>query len=1452
MEVPVSVSLGVVRSLPAKLERLLSPVADHGLRLRGGEQKKILLLKDNLQELMDKYLMEPSEVEAPVATARCWVKEVRELSYDIDDFLDELVHGHHADPKNLRSRSRWVADECSQFRARLRDAIQRHKTYNLDRCKKRPSSLASEELPLPPLYGLATGRLVGIDNSMQKLQEWLTGDGERKLRVVSIVGLGGVGKTTLAKELYRKIETQFECGAFARTSHKPDMRNLLSSILLQVRPERPPDASESRNLIDTIRAHLQHKKYFIIIDDLWASSTWDIVCRALPDDKCCSRVLTTTEIDVVAQRCCGHNSEYILQMGPLRDDESRKLFFSRFPDDQSNSCEQSEVLLEIIRKCGGFPLATVTISSLLARQHSGIEQCNYIRRSLSSKLRTNPSMEAMKQVLDLCYNNFPDRLKACMLYLSTYKEDHIIWKDDLVKQWIAEGLICAKEGNSMEEVASAYLDELVNGGMIQPVDINYSGEVLSCTVHYMILNLIRYKSIEENFLTAIDGSQTNIRLADKVRRLSLLFGDADDAEPPANLRLSQVRSLVFYGFFKSLPSIVEFRHVRVLILNLWGDQDSISFDLTTLCNLFQLKYLEIFCNVTLNLQTEMQGLQYLETLKISSRVSEVPQDIVHLPGLLHLSVPGDTNLPNGIGHLATLQTLGCFDLINNSAENVLSLCELTNLWDLRLTCSESQPDNLKKNMEQLGLVLSKLRNLKALTLLPAGSYNENTMEASASSSDISYDLSNASSPSALLEKLELVPRICILSVLPEWIGKLHLLSILKIEVMGLSGGDIGILQALPALAALSLYVRTAPAERIIFRGKGFPVLMHFVLICSALCVAFEEGAMPNVRRLKVGFNANTMGKYIIAEADLQNLTCLQVFSAKIGGAEADEFSIKSALYDIFRQNTNPPIINIQCVGWVFYGDKEISTTSAMQQIAEEQGSTEDIGTHLQAPAFSCGDIEISTALATRQTAEVRSTSTQDGCWVFYGDKEISTTSATQCIAEEGSTEDIITLPSSIYYDNQEISTASATQQTAEERSTSTEEISTTSATQRIAEEGSTEDIINLPSSIPYDKEISTASATQQIAHRHRSMLGPLLWGCGGVWPTTKKTGSNSEGRDGFLWWRGLARCDAGHVSVAVAQANTVLEDQCRLESSKLLGTFVGVFDGHGGSEAARFVCDHLFQLLRKGSSGPQGVTVDAIRKAFLDTEEGFLEEVSQTWSMKPSIATVGTCCLVGVVHRGTLFVANLGNSRAVLGKKMGPTWQIAAEQLSGEHHASQEAVRRELMALHPDDPQIVVFKHGVWRVKGLIQISRSIGDAYLKQAKYNSERIYSKFRISQPLSRPILSAEPSITSHKLQPCDRFVIFASDGLYEHLTNQEAVEIVDSHQPAGSATRLVKAALQKAARKRAMRYSDLKKIGRGVRRHFHDDITAIVLFINDGQLAKGARQEQPLSIICPPNF
>ncbi|XP_076938654.1 putative protein phosphatase 2C 38 [Bidens hawaiensis] len=354
-------------------------------------------------------------------------------------------------------------------------------------------------------------------------------------------------------------------------------------------------------------------------------------------------------------------------------------------------------------------------------------------------------------------------------------------------------------------------------------------------------------------------------------------------------------------------------------------------------------------------------------------------------------------------------------------------------------------------------------------------------------------------------------------------------------------------------------------------------------------------------------------------------------------------------------------------------------------------------------------------------------------------------------------------------------------------------------------------------------------------------------GCG------RKSADQIGRTDGLLWYKDLGAHVSGEFSMAVIQANNLLEDQSQVESGPLsslnsgpFGTFIGVYDGHGGPETSRFVNQNLFANLKKFASEDQEMSANVIKKAFLATEDEFLSVVREQWRMCPQIASVGTCCLVGVICNGLIYVANAGDSRVVLGRADRGVRGVAAIQLSTEHNASYASVRDELHSLHPDDPKIVVLRHNVWRVKGIIQVSRSIGDAYLKKAEFNREPLLSKFRLSKPFSMPILNAEPSILIHKLNPKDQFLIFASDGLWEHLTNEEAVDIVHNYPRSGIARRLVKAALQIAAKKREMRYSDLKKIDRGVRRHFHDDITVVVMFLDPPITNRASARGSVLSI------
>ncbi|XP_074588882.1 putative protein phosphatase 2C 78 [Curcuma longa] len=319
------------------------------------------------------------------------------------------------------------------------------------------------------------------------------------------------------------------------------------------------------------------------------------------------------------------------------------------------------------------------------------------------------------------------------------------------------------------------------------------------------------------------------------------------------------------------------------------------------------------------------------------------------------------------------------------------------------------------------------------------------------------------------------------------------------------------------------------------------------------------------------------------------------------------------------------------------------------------------------------------------------------------------------------------------------------------------------------------------------------------------------------------------GGDGLLWHTDLKPHASGEFSIAVVQANSSLEDQGQVLTSPS-ATFVGVYDGHGGPEASRFVSHHLFPHLDRFAAEQGGVSAEVIRKAFDATEEEFTRLVKRSWPSRPQIASVGSCCLVGAITGDTLFVANLGDSRAVLGRQAMNRKAVVAERLSTDHNVAVEEIRRELAELHPDDKHIVVLTRGVWRIKGIIQVSRSIGDIYLKIPGFSRDPLFQQFVAPLPLKRPIITAEPSIQIRKLTPEDLFLIFASDGLWEQLSDEAAVEIVFNNPRAGIAKRLIRAALDEAARKQEMRYDDVKKIEKGERRQIHDDITVIVIYLD----------------------
>ncbi|KAF7027098.1 hypothetical protein CFC21_039171 [Triticum aestivum] len=563
----VSVSQGAIGAVLAKLGGLLAGEYTLLKEARG----EIMFLKAEL-ESMRVFLERMSEAEEePDKQAKCWANEVRDLSYGIEDSVDEFMllvesqsncelHGFKGfiyrsinllTTINTRHK---VAKEFRGLKRRVMEVSERRVRYKIDDAVSNPNN-TTIDIRLLALYADTAG-LVGIDGPRDELIRLMAceeGGSAQQMKVLSIVGFGGLGKTTLANQIYHKQKPQYQCHAFVSVSQKPNIRMILRRMLSQV-GYVAPDGTNTEiwaedELINALRKFLKNKRYLIVIDDIWDETTWNVIRCAFPKNMDGSMIITTTRINNVATACCCNQQGYVYQMKSLSNEDSRKLFFKRvFGSEHACPMYLEEVSAQILKRCGGMPLAIVTISSLLASERSKVkEHWVHVMNSLGPNFELNPTLEGMRQILSLSYINLPHYLKTCMLYLGMYPEDYIIWKNDLVRQWVAQGFVSKAQGQYPEDVAEGYFNELVNRGIIQPVDTDHNNEVLSCRLHDMMLDLIIHKCREENFITATDDIQDMIGLSDKVRRLSLYLDGIIDGTILETTQLSQVRALARFG-----------------------------------------------------------------------------------------------------------------------------------------------------------------------------------------------------------------------------------------------------------------------------------------------------------------------------------------------------------------------------------------------------------------------------------------------------------------------------------------------------------------------------------------------------------------------------------------------------------------------------------------------------------------------------------------------------------------------------------------------------------------------------------------------------------------------------------------------------------------------------------------------------------------------------------------
>jgi hypothetical protein len=375
-------------------------------------------------------------------------------------------------------------------------------------------------------------------------------------------------------------------------------------------------------------------------------------------------------------------------MEPLSNKDSRKLFFGRvYGSEEDCPSLFEEISVEILKKCGGLPLAIITIASLLASRPERLrDEWESIKNSLGAQFAINPTLEGMKSILNLSYMHLPLYLRACFLYLGMYPEDCEIESTDLVQQWIAEGLVSNLHGQDLEVVAKMYFNELISRNMIQPVRTEH-GELLSCRVHDMMVDLILSKCAEDNFISVAYNQEDMAilhRCEYKVRRLSLKSSSCSTPFWTIPISLSQVRSFALFGGSTYPCPLSEFKYLRVLVFERKGNQ-KVLIKLTDIGQLFQLRYLKVSAQSgMIDLPAEIGGLVHLETLEIHG-ASHIPSDIVVLPRLSRLISPYTSCLPRGIESIKSLRTLHCFCMGCSLLQDIKGLGELTNLRELRVS-----------------------------------------------------------------------------------------------------------------------------------------------------------------------------------------------------------------------------------------------------------------------------------------------------------------------------------------------------------------------------------------------------------------------------------------------------------------------------------------------------------------------------------------------------------------------------------------------------------------------------------------------------------------------------------------------------------------------------------------------------------------------------------------------